>query len=140
MKQAFVLLMLLIGLFHLGYLGLGYEAMYQVAYGAITLMALMISGTFLWLFVQRATPLALGMAYGWAGAGLVLGWWYLYHLTGRPGWAVDSPVLFVILPFYFVGAVLHFAVIHRSFGRHGMSFLWPVALSVVVSSLLYLLF
>lgn len=140
MKQAFMLLVVLTGLFQLGYVGFGYEAVYRIAYGAIALMALMISGTFLWLYIVRATPLALGMAYGWAGAGLVLGWWYLYHLLGRPEWAGESPVLFFILPFYFVGAVLHFAVIHRSFGRHGMQFIAPVLAAVCVSTLAYLAF
>jgi len=31
--------------------------------------------------------------------------------------------------------VLHFSVIHRSFGWHGASFLWPVALSLAVGVL-----
>lgn len=138
MKQAFMLLVALIGLFQLGNMALGYDAVYRIAYGAIALMALMIAGTFLWLYFLRATPLALGMAYGWAGAGLVLGWWYLYNLLGQPDWARHSPVLFVILPFYFVGAVLHFAVIHRSFGCHGLRFLAPIVLAITVSTAIYL--
>jgi len=45
----------------------------------------------------------------------------------------------VLLALSLVGAVLHFAVIHRSFGRHGASFLWPVALALGLSTLIYLL-
>lgn len=138
MKQAVMLLVALMALFRLGYEVMGYQAVYQIAYGAITLMALMIAATFLWLFVVRATPLALGMAYSWAGAGGVLGWWWVYNAAGQPAWSVESPHLFLLLPFYFVGAVLHFAVIHRSFGRHGTAFLWPVAAALAASSLIYL--
>jgi hypothetical protein len=102
-------------------------------------MALMIAATFLWLFAVRATPLALGMAYGWAGTGFVLGWWWVFNASGQPLWARESPILFMLLPFCFVGAVLHFAVIHRSFGRHGTAFLWPVAAALAVSSLIHFL-
>ena len=139
MKQAFMLLMALVALFQLGNQLFGYQVVYQVAYGAITLMALMIAATFLWLFVVRATPLALGMAYSWAGAGFVMGWWWFFNLSGRPEWLRESPVLFGVLPFYFVGAVLHFAVIHRSFGLHGMAFLVPVVGAVALSAGIYLL-
>lgn len=139
MKQAFMLLIALIALFQLGYMAWGYETVYLIAYGAISLMSLMIAATFLWLYLERATPLALGMAYGWAGAGLVLGWWYLYTLLGRPAWAENSPILFVILPFYFVGAILHFSVIQRSFGRHGLRFLLPVGVSLALSALAWAL-
>ena len=139
MKQAFMLLVVLIALFVLGERAWGYRAVVEVAYGAITLMAGMIAATFLWLFVVRATPLALGMAYSWAGAGCVMGWWWVYNLAGQPEWLAQSPVLVAFLPFYFVGAVLHFAVIHRSFGLHGLAFLVPVALAVGVSAGVYCL-
>lgn len=139
MKQAFMLLLLLIGVFQLGYQVLGYQMVYQVAYGAITVMALMIAATFLWLFVVRATPLALGMAYSWAGAGFVLGWLWFFKFAGEPTLLHESPVLFAFLPLYFVGAVLHFAVIHRSFGLHGAAFLLPVAGAVALSAGIYLL-
>ena len=139
MKQAFMLLMFLMALFQVGHLMLGYQAVYQVAYGAITLMAMMIAATFLWLFIVRATPLALGMAYSWAGAGFVMGWWWFYNLSGQPDWLSESPILFNFLPFYFVGAVLHFSVIHRSFGLHGAAFLLPIGGAVAVSAGIYIL-
>ena len=85
MKQAFVLMTLIALALQMGYQWAGYEVVYQIGYGAITLMGLMISLTFLWLYVVRATPLALGMAYSWSGASLVLGWWWicLANLLGR---------------------------------------------------------
>ena len=138
MKQALLLLVALMALFQVGNQVFGYAVVYQIAYGAITLMALMIAATFLWLFVVRATPLALGMAYSWAGAGFVMGWWWIYNLSGQPVWLRESPVLFSFLPFYFVGAVLHFAVIHRSFGWHGAAFLLPVIGAVLVSAGVFL--
>ena len=62
----------------------GHEAVYRLAYGALTLMAAMISLTFLWLWARRATPLALGMSFSWAGAASVLGWWWVYRLLDQP--------------------------------------------------------
>ncbi len=137
MKQALMLLVALSALFQLGNRVLGTWVVVQVAYGAIALMALMIAATFLWLFVVRATPLALGMAYSWAGAAFVMGWWWFYNLSGQPGWLRDSAILSSILPLYFVGAVLHFAVIHRSFGLHGAAFVLPVIGAVALSAGIY---
>lgn len=138
MKQAFALAVVLIAVLQAGYQLAGYQAVYQIGYGAITMMSMMISATFLWLYVQRATPLALGMAYSWSGAGMVMGWWWLYAVLGRPLWVLDSPVLFNFLSLYFVGAVLHFSVIHRSFGWHGSAFLLPIIGAVALSAVIYL--
>jgi len=93
----------------------GFEVAYLVGYGSFALMAALISGTFLWLWVRRATPLALGMAFGWAGAATVIGWWWIYKLTGRTDWMEENPFLFACLSLYFVGALLHLQVIGRSF-------------------------
>ncbi len=139
MKQAVMLLIGLMGLFQLGFHIAGYQLVYQIAYGAITLMAVMISLTFLWLWAVRATPLALGMAFSWAGTAMVMGWWWAYNALGQPGWATQSPILFNFLALYTVGAVLHFAVIHRSLGLHGIGFLGPVTTAVLVSVAIYLL-
>jgi len=139
MKQAFLLAMIMVTVLQAGYRVAGYDVVYQIGYGAITLMSLMISLTFLWLYVVRATPLALGMAYSWSGAGLVMGWWWIYAVLGRPDWLVDSPILFNFLAFYFVGALLHFGVIHRSFGWHGAAFLLPIAGAVAISATVYLI-
>lgn len=76
------------------YFSFGYETAYRIGYGAFSLLAAMISATFFWLWRRRATPLALGMGLGWAGAASVMGWWWLYHLLDRPGGMAAHPFLF----------------------------------------------
>ena len=84
MKQAFALMMLIAVLLQLGYLWAGYETMYQIGYGAITLMGLMISLTFLWLYRCAGDAAWLwvwpiagpGRALFWAGGGF-------YSVSGR---------------------------------------------------------
>ena len=122
--------------FLLCYVTFGYGAAYQIGYGAFTLMAAMISLTFLLLWAKRATPLAMGMAFGWAGASSVMGWWWLYNLLGEPSAMKSNPILLMFLSVYFSGAVMHFMVIERSFGSHGHVFVVPVALAMLVSMFL----
>ncbi len=131
MKQALALLALVSGGLMLAAGLAGFATVLTIAYGAISLMAFGIAATFLWLWLERATPLALGMVFSWLGSGLVTGWWWLFHLSGArlPG----AEGLLLCLAFSFVGALLHFAVIHRSFGRHGIWFLWPVGGAFAVS-------
>lgn len=93
----------------------GYHATYQVGYGAFGVLALVIAATFLWLWVQRATPLALGMVFSWIGASGVMAWWWLFSILKAPVWMQDNPILFVFLSIYLMGAVLHLEVIGRSF-------------------------
>lgn len=137
MKQAFALMMCLAVLLQLGFQLAGYDAIFQIGYGAITLMGMMISLTFMWLYVQRATPLALGMAYSWSGASLVLGWWWVFAVTGEPAVMEGSSLHFAPLALYWSGAILHFGVISRSFGLHGAVFLGPVAAAVALSVVIY---
>ena len=137
MKQAVFLVITVAAAFLAAYLGLGYEATYRIGYGALTLMAAMISATFLMLWVARATPLALGMAFSWAGTSCVLGWWWLFNLLGRPMPMTESGILFGFLSLYFVGAILHFMVMQRSFGLAPGSFVVPVLLSILASGLLH---
>lgn len=134
MKQAVILLALVVGLLEMGKIIVGHDAVLLAVFGGIALMSLMISGTFLWLWGERATPLALGMAFSWLGAALFAGWWWTYELFGRPAWAYREDGALAVLGLYIVGAVLHFSVIHRSFGRHGMQFLWPVLAALAVSA------
>ena len=112
---------------------LGYDRTYAVGYGAFALMAAMVSVTFLWLWVRRATPLAIGMFFGWGGAASVMAWWWMYALLGHPVAMVDSPLLFLLLSVYFVGAILHFKVIATSFGIRGRTYLVPVGASLLGS-------
>ncbi len=139
MTQAFRLMGVVSLLVLLTYLGLGYEAAYEISYGAFTLMAAMVSLTFLWLWMQRATPLAVGMAFSWAGAACVMGWWWVYNLMERPGPMHESAVLLLLLGVYFVGVMMHFAVIGRSLGLAQRLWGMPVALALVVSTVLHLL-
>ncbi len=135
MIRALCLLIAVAALFSALNYRLGYAATYELGYGAFTLMAAMISLTFLWLWAARATPLALGMAFSWAGAASVMGWWWVYNLLNRPDMMTENEVLLVFLSLYFVGAILHFAVIQRSFGRQSAFFIAPVFLSVAISAL-----
>ncbi|SMR71184.1 hypothetical protein SAMN04488030_0811 [Aliiroseovarius halocynthiae] len=139
MKQASLLVAVLVLLLQCGYWLAGYQAIFQIGFGAITLMGLMIALTFLWLYLQRATPLALGMAYSWCGASLVLGWWWIYALLGAPEAMTASALHFTPLAVYLSGAVLHFSVIHRSFGWHGAAFLAPVLGAVMCSTAIYVI-
>lgn len=119
---------------------LGYEAAYEIGYGALALMAAMIAATFLWLWYERATPLALGMAFSWSGAACVLGWWWVFNLLDRPMSMAGSAVLFAFLSLYFVGAILHFSVMQRSLGLHGGLFAIPLLVATLTSALIHLVF
>ena len=118
----------------------GYWPVYQVSYGAFALVAAIISGTFFWLWVRRSTPLALGMAFGWAGAASVMAWWWLFNLFDRPEAMVGNSLLFLFLSIYFVGAVLHLDVIGRSFGLSRVATMAPLAGSLLVSMALAVFF
>jgi len=116
---------------------LGYEAAYEIGYGALAIMAMMIFATFLWLWHERATPLALGMAFSWLGAASVMGWWWIYNISGRPSGMVQNEWLFVFLSAYFVGAGLHFFVVERSFGLRHWMFVVPIAAATTISAVIH---
>ncbi|MBV7379291.1 hypothetical protein [Maritimibacter dapengensis] len=133
MKQAIWLVAMTVAALELAFLRLGFDVVADVAYGTIAIMALLIACTFLWLWFERTTPLAIGMVVSWLGISWMAGWWWAYNLMGTPTWAQDHPALFAVLALPIVGAVLHFAVIQRSFGFHGLHFLWPVLGAIAVS-------
>lgn len=133
MKQALTLYGIILGLALLGMSFVGTTQMVLIGYGAICVMALAISGTFFWLWQVRATPLALGMSFSWAGLGLTLGWWWASQVHLRAVWGIEAAVLFAFLSLLMAGAVLHFAVIQGSFGYHGLSFLAPVLGALLLS-------
>ena len=139
MKDAFKLLVLASLAMLLVYASLGYRAAYEISYGAFSLMAAMVSLTFLWLWMQRTTPLAVGMAFGWAGAASVMGWWWVYNLLDAPRFMVQNATLFFCLAVYFVGAILHFAVIARSLGIPRGLWGLPVIAAILVSTSVHLL-
>lgn len=111
MKQAFALTALVMAALLIAYWLLGYKTTYHIAFGAITIMALLIAGTFVCLWVRRATPLALGMVFSWTGGALVMAYWWAHQLLGRLEELRESPVLLMFLAFYITGAILHFVVI-----------------------------
>lgn len=133
MRQAATLYGVILALALTGMGTIGYGAMILVGYGAVAMMALLISLTFLWLWQLRATPLALGMSLSWAGSGLTIGWWWLMQITDNPAWGTNAAVVFLFLSLLMSGAVLHFAVIQSSFGLHGLSFLVPVLGALILS-------
>ncbi len=116
---------------------LGYQAAYEIGYGALSFMAILIAMTFTWLWHARATPLALGMAFSWFGAASVMGWWWLYNVLDGPTVMVRNEMLFVFLSLYFVGAGLHFSVVQRSFGLRPWVFAAPIVGSTVLSVLIH---
>jgi hypothetical protein len=137
MKQVLSLYGIVLGALALAVAGLGVAEALVLTFGAIALMALMISGTFLWLWQVRATPLALGMSLSWAGSGLTTGWWWAMQMAQStvlgPVAGVETVALFLFLSLLISGAVLHFSVIQGTFGLSGLKFLWPVAGAVSVS-------
>jgi len=135
MKQAFVLFALVLLTLEAGKHLAGHAALVEIAYGAIAMMSLMISFTFLWLWSERATPLALGMSFSWLGAGLFAGGSWVVGLLELPAGVPGEDTALAVLAVCIVGALLHFSVIYRSFGRHGIGFLWPVLAALGISAL-----
>lgn len=138
MMKPFLLLMVLVALFEMAAVLFGYSLTYQIGYGAFSILAFAISVTFLWLWVQRSTPLALGMAIGWGGAAGIMGWWWVYNLLQQPVWMKGNPILFVFLSLYLVGALLHLEVIGRSFSLPWFVTIAPILGAVLVSCILAL--
>lgn len=112
----------------------GYFAAYLLALGVLTVMALWIALTFFWLWRERATPLALGMVFSWAGAALILGWWYIYALLGQPGWMSGNRLLFVPLALYLCGAMIHSRVIWTVVVADNRGHWVPVGIATLVST------
>lgn len=133
MRQAVLMFLGVATVLQIGQRALTAPAIQDLAHGATALMALVIAGTFLWLWARRATPLALGMALSWAGAGLMLGWWWAYGLLGRPEAMAANPVFLNFLALYAVGAMLHFMVIARSFDLPERGMILPMILSTAVA-------
>ncbi|MEQ3626596.1 MAG: hypothetical protein ABNH26_15365 [Celeribacter sp.] len=119
--------------FHVAYLGIGFEPARNLGLGLVVLLAVLISAVFGWLWLMRTTPLALGLAFSWAGAACLLGWWWLREVLGAPGWMVGNGVVFAFLTTYLTGAVLHLVVVQQSFALRRVAAWAPVALAAVIS-------
>ncbi len=136
MRQALMMFAAIAGAFLFSHATLGYHATFSIAYGALTLMALMISMTFLWLWTERTTPLALGMSFSWAGAASLLAWGWIANIAGNPDAMKENGALFIFIALYFVGAILHFGVMQRSMGLKTGVFAVPVLVAFVIASLI----
>jgi len=135
MKRAIGFFVCMVLIFELGAIILGYSSAYKLGYGAISIMGMIIAATFLWLWWVRATPLALGMAFSWAGSGTVMGWWWSYNILGSPEAMHDNKALFVFLSLYIVGAVMHFKVIQQALSLPRNIFWVPVGGAMLLSVL-----
>lgn len=133
MKQAVALFLVVLAVLELAGQAFGHAQVLLIVLGAMSIMAVMIGGTFLWLWFERTTPLALGMVYTWAGTAIFIGWWWGLGLAGAARSGGQAHLALVVHGTYIVGALLHFAVIHRSFGLRGPGFLWPVAVAFALS-------
>lgn len=139
MKQAFALIALITAALLVAYRLLGYETTYHIAYGTITVMGLVIAGTFVWLWIMRATPLALGMVFSWTGGALVMAWWWAHQLLGRPEEMWASPVLFIFLAFYIAGAILHLVVIQGTLHLPRRIYITLAGVAVALPSIILVL-
>ena len=135
MRYAILLLGMTASLFVGTSVAFGYDRAYVVAFGVVVALALSISGTFFWLWLSRATPLALGMGFSWLGTTGVLGWWWVFQLLHNPPVMRDNAGLFIFVAAYFVGAILHFQVIRRSLGLRSYVLLLPLGGAVVAALL-----
>lgn len=88
----------------------------DVARAALAAMAATLAGTFLWLWREKATPLALAMTFSWAGASALMGWRVMQDVLGQPAWMLENPLLLGVLGVYLTGTLLHVEAIRRAFG------------------------
>lgn len=108
----------------------GFDAAYDMGYAMVASMALLISVTFLWLWRERATPLAAGMAFSWLGCAGVVGYWWVFSQLGRPpSPGLEREVLLLFVAFYLGGGVMHLRVIS---GAHfsGRQVFWTVLVGI----------
>ncbi len=140
MKQGLILFVGVLAALWVLQAAVGFRVAAQLAYGGLTALSLAIAATFLWLWRERATPLALGMAFSWAGAASVTGWWSFARGLDQASWMRGHPALFLCLALYMTGAILHFAVIGRSLdpvARDGLILGTAVAAALAIAASLF---
>ncbi|WP_157973518.1 hypothetical protein [Tropicimonas sp. IMCC34043] len=135
MRQALTIHVVVLAAMHSAFLVQGYDGAAGILYGALTIMGVMIAATFLWLWAMKMSPLALGLAFAWAGAAMVAGWWWLFSLLDAPERMLRSEALLVLAALLMTGAVLHMQVLGGTFGFRGRAYLAPVVAAVIVSAL-----
>ena len=102
MREAILLMLAGTAAFGAAERGFGTEAATLAAMRGAAALALPLAGAFVWLWLERATPLALGLALSWAGSGALLG----MCLVTQPATGAH---LFTAL--YGAGAILHLRVV-----------------------------
>ena len=113
----------------------GFELAYDIGYSALSLTALVISITFLWLWRVRATPMALGMALSWAGCfGLVGFWWVFSQIGRRPVGLPERDLLFFFISLYLAGGILHIRMISAAYLRTRTVF-WGTMAGLLILSI-----
>ncbi len=136
MRESLVLQVAVFAVLFAVQLWLGPRTAQALGFCLVATMAAMIAATFLWLWRQRATPLALGMAFSWFGTATILTWLWIERMVGRPPWMADTAIVLVCLAFYITGAVHHFAVIRRSMGASSVIFVLPLIVVGSVAALI----
>ena len=95
----------------------GFDAAYDAGYAAISLLGVIVAATFACLWRIRATPMALGMAFSWAGCAGLVGYWWIFHQVGRPpAEGIEHQILWACLSLYLAGAAAHLRVIADAHG------------------------
>ena len=102
MRGAILLMLAATAAFGVAERGFGTEAATLAAMRGAAALAIPLAGAFVWLWLERATPLALGLALSWAGSGALLGIWPVAQA------AVGTHLLTAL---YGAGAILHLRVV-----------------------------
>lgn len=134
MKQALVIALLLWAAFHLTSELASFRVAAAIGFAATALIAVANCFTFLWLWYVRATPLALGMAFSWAGQAALSLWWFTTGMPGKVLWLGQDPTLFLFVSVYIVGGALHISVIQNSSGARRAGVIWPAMLVASIAA------
>ncbi len=137
MRHTFLPLIVFVTVFVVMSHQFGHDTSFAIAYGMVASMALVISVSFFWLWYNRATPLALGMALCKLGSATLLAWYAIYRALDRTPIMNNHEVMGLFIGLYFVGAAHHFAVIRKSVGINAFMITAPV-IAAIVLLILYL--
>jgi len=101
---------------------------------ALTVLGAGVSATFLWLWSEKATPLALAMTFSWAGATALVGSWLAADLAGGPVMPAH-PTALGALALYLTGTLLHLQAIRQAFGLGDVALLSVLGGAVAAAAL-----
>ncbi len=136
MKQVFYLFLIVtIGLLLLSFC-LGEMRALKLTFGTISLISILISLTFFWLWQSQATPLALGMSISWAGVGALCMMFYQLQLGAYIFQTSDTFFLPISVGMILSGAIVHLLVIQNTFNLRSWVYLVPILGSLAFSFLM----